>query len=153
VARKLEELLIWHKAHELWDAVNAIIDRPGVRRDSRLHNQLADAIDSVVANIAEGFEQPTDRAFARYLYTSKASAAESAARLLLALKRKHIEQRHFDQGSALATELLKMLDGFINYLIKSDRKDRAVEKTNARGRKRGRRSPRQVRHDDRTDDY
>ena len=142
MAQNLGGLLIWQRANDLWDAVNAMLDRPGFRRDLRLHNQLADAIDSVVANIAEGFEQPTDRSFARYLYISKGSAAEAAARLLLALKRRHVKQLHFDQGSALAKELNKMLEGFIEYLIKSDWKDRGVRKAGVRIPKRGRRGPR-----------
>jgi four helix bundle protein len=62
-------------------AVNAIIGRSGFERDRRLRDQVKDASDSMLSNIAEGFEQPTDRAFARYLFTSKASTAEVRKRL------------------------------------------------------------------------
>ncbi len=53
-----------------------------------LRDQIKDATDSVVSNIAEGFEQSTDRGFARYLYISKGSTAEVRTRLALALERK-----------------------------------------------------------------
>jgi four helix bundle protein len=49
--------------------------------DQRLRDQIRDASDSMLSNIAEGFEQPTDRAFARYLYISKGSTAELRTRL------------------------------------------------------------------------
>ena len=36
MAEKLEDFKVWHRANELWDAVNAIIDRPGFLRNRRL---------------------------------------------------------------------------------------------------------------------
>jgi hypothetical protein len=72
MAQKLQKLLIWHKANELWEAINAMLERPGFQRDWKLHDQTADAIDSVVANIPEGYEQPTDRAFARIFIRPRA---------------------------------------------------------------------------------
>jgi four helix bundle protein len=84
MAKKLEDLKVWQRAMEFWRAVNAIIDKPGLRANRDLRDQIRDAADSMVSNIAEGFEQPTDRAFCRYLYTSKSSTAELRTRLRLA---------------------------------------------------------------------
>ena len=78
--KTLEELLVYQKAMTMWDAVNAILQTPRLQQDLRLHAQLRDASDSVLSNISEGFEQPTDKAFAHYLFTSKASAAEVRTR-------------------------------------------------------------------------
>jgi four helix bundle protein len=49
--------------------------------------ELQDASDSILSKMSEGFEQPTDRAFARFLYVSKASTAEVRTRLARAQKR------------------------------------------------------------------
>jgi len=71
MAQRVEDLKVWQRAREFCVAVDAIINRAGFQRDRRLRDQLRDATDSVVWNIAEGFAQPTDRAFAKYLFTSK----------------------------------------------------------------------------------
>lgn len=92
MAETLEKLKVWHKANALWDAVNAMLDRRGFQRDWKLHDQTADAIDSMVANIPEGNEQPTDRLFAKYLYTSKGSAAEAATRVATSDNRPRTKQ-------------------------------------------------------------
>ena len=126
MAKDFEELLVWKKGLELWEAVNPLLDLPGFGKDYDLRNQIRDAIDSVVANIPEGFEQPTDRSFAQYLYRSKASAAEVRGRLLLAWKRGYITPSDYAKCSALAVELAKMLTGLIKYLRKCNRKDRGL---------------------------
>src|SRR5574342_837622 len=79
-AKCVEDLQVWQRAMDFWRAINAILDRPGLLRDRPLRDQLSDASDSIVSNIAEGFEQPSDRAFAKYLYTAKASTAETRTR-------------------------------------------------------------------------
>jgi four helix bundle protein len=84
MAQRVEDLKVWQRARQFCVAVNAIIGRPGFQRDRRLRDQLSDAVDSVISNIAEGFTHPSDRAFARYLFISKASNAEARTRLLVA---------------------------------------------------------------------
>lgn len=110
----------------MWEAVSAILEAPRLRQDLRLFSQLRDAADSVVANISEGFEQPTDRAFARYLFTSKASASEVRARTELALKRGYISEAQYSTVADLATEVIKMSIGLAKYLLRCDRKNRGL---------------------------
>ena len=126
MAQRVEDLKVWQRAHEFWVAVNAIINRSGFQRDRRLREQVKDAADSILSNIAEGFEQPTDRAFARYLFTSKASTAEVRKRLLLASHRSYITEEEFTSRNELGDEVARMTTGLIKYLVKSDRKDRGL---------------------------
>jgi four helix bundle protein len=123
MAQRVEELKVWQRAREFCAAVNAIIDRAGFQRDRRLRDQLRDATDSVLSNIAEGFAQPTDRAFAKYLFTSKASAAEARARPWLACDRGYITAEEFTTCNELGDEVARLATGLIKYLIKSDRRD------------------------------
>jgi four helix bundle protein len=126
MAETLEDLLIWQRAVEFWDAVNPLLDRPGFCKNCDLQNQIRDAIDSVLSNISEGFEQPTDRSFALYLYRSKGSAAEVRGRLFIARRRKYIEENEHQRCAALGNELARMLAGFIKYLYRCDRKRRGT---------------------------
>ena len=126
MAKRVEELQVWQRAVEFGVAVNAIIGNAGFRRDLRLKGQILDATDSVVSNIAEGFEQSSDRGFAKYLYTSKASNGEARARLLIARNRRYITDDEFDIFSRLADEIARMLTGLIKYLKKSDRRNRGL---------------------------
>ncbi len=124
MARKLEELPIYKKAREFWGAVNAILERPRVRKDCDLYDQLSRASDSVPSNMVEGFEQGTDRAFANYLTYSKASLAEALKWLKKAYFKRYITQDELESRLAAGEELGKMLGGFIKYLRRSDFRDR-----------------------------
>jgi four helix bundle protein len=84
MANKLEELPIYAKVVEFWSAVNALLEKPLLRRNRDLHEQISRANDSIPANMTEGFEQGTDRAFANYVTHSKASLSEVLKRLKLA---------------------------------------------------------------------
>jgi four helix bundle protein len=126
---RVEDLKLWQRAMEFWRAINAFIDRPAFLTNRRLRDQLLDAADSVVSNISEGFEQPTDRAFANYLYTSKASAAEARIRLKLACERGHISQEEFSRCHAIGEEVARMATGLIKHLVKSNRRGRGLGRT------------------------
>ena len=129
VAKTLEELLVFQRAEQMWDAVNAILQAPRLRQDLRLHAQLSDASDSVVSNISEGFEQPTDRAFAKYLFIAKSSASEVRTRVRLARKKGYISAEKSENAAELATEVIRMCTGLSKYLVRSNRKDRGLGAT------------------------
>jgi four helix bundle protein len=124
MAHKLEELPIYDKAEAFWSAVNATLDTPRLRRDRKLHEQISEANDSITSNMAEGFEQPTDRAFASFLTHAKASLAEVLKRLKQAYFKRHISKEQLDPHVIAGEELGKMLGGFIKYLRQSDWTDR-----------------------------
>jgi len=129
MAKKVEELPVYHKAVAFWSAVNAILESPRLRKDRRLHEQIADANDSITSNIVEGFEQTTDRAFANFLTHSKASLAEVLARLKQAHFKKCISEDQLNPQLASGEELGKMLGGFIKYLRRTDWDDRGSHKS------------------------
>jgi four helix bundle protein len=124
MAAKLEDLPMYPKAVAFYRAVIAILDAPGLRRDRKLREQIADAADSILANMYEGFEQPTDAAFANYLFHSKASVAEVLGRLRLARLKHYITEEELLLRTNPGEELGRMLGGFIKYLKECDWKDR-----------------------------
>jgi four helix bundle protein len=111
---------------------NAILKHPKVQQDLRLHAQLRDASDSVLSNISEGFEQPTDKAFARYLFIAKASAAEVRTRLLIAVKREYLPSNECDPASALTDEVARMAVKLAQYLLSSNRTGRGLGRSKRR---------------------
>ena len=95
-------------------------DRPGRRDFGCAINWPMQS--TAVANIAEGFEQRRT-SFADL--SLKGSAAEARSRLLLALKRR-TSTAALRPGSARRRSCTRRSEGSIEYLIKSDRKDRGV---------------------------
>ena len=81
MAKKLEDLPIYSRAEDFCGAIDALLERPSMRRNRDLHGQITRANDSILANMEEGFEQGSDRAFANYLTHSKGSVAEVMRRL------------------------------------------------------------------------
>jgi four helix bundle protein len=134
VAKTVEELKVWQRARQFAVAVFAILERQTFEHERELREQIKDATDSMVSNIAEGFEQSTDRGFARYLYTSKGSTAEVRSRLSLALERRRISREEFARLDGLGDEVARIITGLIKYLVKSDRRDRGLGGTRPRRR-------------------
>jgi four helix bundle protein len=109
---------------ELWVAVNAILERPQLRRDRRLWEQISDANDSIPSNMREGFEQGSDEAFAKYLVYAKGSVAEVVTRLHEAHLKRYVTLEELTLRVTMGEELGKMLGGFIKYLRRCGFKDR-----------------------------
>ena len=128
MAKKLEDLLVYQKAQQLDVEISAILRRPCWRRFRTLHGQLGASVESIGANIEEGFEQPTDRAFAHFLGIAKGSATETAGHLRRAVRRGCVSAAEATPLVALAQEIARMLAGFIRYLDRSDYKDRGCHK-------------------------
>ena len=81
MAKKVEELPVFGRAIKFWLAVNAIIERPQVRRNRRRYEQISEANDSITSHLREGFELPSDAAFANFVAYSKGSVGEVIMRL------------------------------------------------------------------------
>jgi four helix bundle protein len=124
MARKLKELPIYPKAVDFCSAVTALLDRPAFGRNRRLHDQIDSANDSILSNMSEGFEQPTDKAMEKYLFDAKGSAAEVLIRLETARRKGFITSDEFTRCKTMGDELLPMLGGWIKYLARCDWKDR-----------------------------
>ena len=124
MAHRLEDLPLFPKMMAFCDAVDAILVRPAWRKDRRLREQIADANDSVSSNMYEGFEQPSDAAFAVYVFRSKGSAAEVMARLKRGVRKRLITVEEIASIEAMGDELGRVFGGFIKYLEASGFKDR-----------------------------
>ena len=119
--KRVDELRVWQQAKELATAVSAVTNRDPLRRDFALRDQLRRASVSIVANLAEGVAQGSDRGFARYLVVARRSTVEVRSLLMLASEQKQIRP---DEGQSLAEiceNISRMLTTLIRYLIRENR--------------------------------
>jgi four helix bundle protein len=124
MAKRVEELPVFGRAMEFWLAVNAIIERPQVRRIRRRYEQISEANDSITSNLREGFELPSDDAFANFVSYSKGSVGEVIMRLHSAHQKRLVTDQELADCVRMADELSRMMGGFIKYLRRSGFKDR-----------------------------
>ena len=115
---------MFQHAVKFCDAVTAILERPAVRRDRTLWEQINDANDSITSNMKEGFEQASDDGFAKFLVYAKGSCAEVLVRLGRACTKRHITRSELETFVEPGEELQRMLGGFIKYLRESGFRDR-----------------------------
>jgi four helix bundle protein len=122
--KRVEELQVWQRAKTFADEVSALLATEPFQRDRPLREQLNDSSTSPVSNIAEGFGQQSDRAFARYLYTARGSNSEAKTQLAVALGRGYLSREECTRLAEMSDEIGRMLTGLIAYLHRVDRKRR-----------------------------
>jgi four helix bundle protein len=127
-ATKFEELLVWQLMHELHIEVWKATETPPAARDFRFRDQIRDASESTVRNVAEGFGRFNPGQFAAFLDISRASALETKALLKKGLDVGYWSENEFKRLDTLADRGLQALAKFQRYL----RSPRA--KRNAEGR-------------------
>ncbi|MDH7485566.1 MAG: four helix bundle protein [Anaerolineae bacterium] len=117
-----EDIEGWQEARVLARMVYEVSSKGRFARDLRLRSQIEDAAASVMANIAEGFDAGSDAEFIRFLGYARRSASEVQSHLYIALDRGYVTQEEFEAIYQKATQVKKLINGFIRYLRQSCRK-------------------------------
>jgi four helix bundle protein len=117
---KFEDIEAWKKARELTKAINAVSNEGPFTRDFVLRDQIRRASVSIMSNIAEGFERGSNKEFIQFLYIAKGSAGEVRSQLYVALDQGYIKQEIFASLSNEASEISRMISGFVSYLSSSE---------------------------------
>ena len=73
-------------------------------------------------NIAEGFDSETNPEFIRFLRYAKRSCTEVQSELYVALDEKYISAGEFSDTYEQAARTRAAIRGFINYLVKFEKK-------------------------------
>ncbi len=114
MAFKFENLQIWQKAFDLADEVHLLaLTFPKIELFN-LSSQIKRAADSVVLNIAEGSTGNSNPEFKRFLNIALRSAIEVVACLMIAKKRKYIEDEFYEKLYSDYEYLCKMITKFRN---------------------------------------
>jgi four helix bundle protein len=123
-ARSIEEFEAWQQAVRFVAALSAAVREGSLSRDFKLRGQIDDCADSILSNLAEGFEQGTDRAFARYVLIARGSCSEAWTHLAVAQMRGHLPAAVVAELRKDGEHASRLMTGLINYLYRSDRKRR-----------------------------
>lgn len=117
---KFEKLLVWEKAVDLSHEIHLLTRNFPKEELFILSSQIKRASDSISLNIAEGSTGNTNKEFARFLTIANRSAIVVVGCLYLARKRKLINEIQFDKYYLQITEIVKMIQGLKNSILKGN---------------------------------
>jgi len=106
------KLIVWQKAIQLFELIwkIAFIE---AKIDFRLRSQLADAAQSISANISEGYGRRSINEYIQFLYYALGSLAETMTRAIGLTQTKQISAalfHEFDSLHEVENRLLRLID-------------------------------------------
>ena len=110
---RFEEILSWKKGKELSLQVYEVFR---FSKDYSFRDQIQRASISICNNIAEGFERGGKQEFIQFLYVARGSCGELRSQLGICKDVNYLSESEYNQINALAIEVSKQLNGFIQYL-------------------------------------
>ncbi len=117
--RSFEDLEAWKKGFELVKEVYRVTAEGPIARDFGLRDRLRKASVSVIASIAQGFEQQAEAGFLPFLGQAKGALAEVKALLLLARDLEYLSPADHERTREMAEAASGMTGGFYRYLKKN----------------------------------
>lgn len=116
----LEHLQVWQKAIQFALFVcQKVIGKFPDSEKYALSSQIRRSAQSIPANIAEGHGRFYYQDNVRFAYISRGSLEETYSHLIFAHEMGYVPQEQFQEASQKYSELLKMINGYINYLKKT----------------------------------
>jgi len=114
--KRFEDIDVWKEARILVNMIYDLTNKVLFRGDFGLREQIQKAAVSCMSNVAEGFDSDTKQQFIQMLSYAKRSSSEVQSELYVALDRKYITQKEFDDSYNQAKSIRKLANGFIRYL-------------------------------------
>ena len=119
---RFEDIEAWKVARDLAHRIYGAAAQEQFSRDFGLRDQIQRAAVSVMANIAEGFDSQTNRAFTQFLGYALRSATEVQSHLYVALDQGYIDQKAFEELYSKVVTAKNLIHGFMRYLRSTSRK-------------------------------
>jgi four helix bundle protein len=114
-----EDLIAWRKARELLKELRNDVFSEPLRSDFRLAAQIRDCADSIMANIAEGFERGTAREFRQFLAIAKGSCGELQSHIYVAFDFEYMRADRRDYLLRKAREVSRIIGGLRQAITRS----------------------------------
>lgn len=113
---KLTDLKIWEKSRQFRNEVASIAKLFPSDEKFLLKNQIIRSSRSVSANIAEGHGRYHYQENIQFCRMARGSLVETFDHLTVALDEKYLIQSEFNKFADNYEELMKMINGYIQYL-------------------------------------
>jgi four helix bundle protein len=121
---RFEDVEAWKAARRLVSLAYEATSERRFTRDFELRRQMITSAASSMANIAVGFDSGSDAEFARFLRISQRSATEFQSHLYVAADRAYLQPEGFRLLYAAASEVKRLVGGFIKHLEKTSSRAR-----------------------------
>jgi len=118
---RFEDIEAWKAARELTQQVYHATAKGQFARDFGLRDQIQRAAVSIMANISEGFDSQSNKAFIQFLGYALRSATEVQSHIYVALDQEYISRDVFDDLYQRAVKAKNIIHGFIRYLRNTER--------------------------------
>jgi four helix bundle protein len=105
------KLEVWQRAMDLFELTFRLRSRVA---DLKLRSQFTDSVQSISANVAEGYGRRSLPEYLQFLYTAKGSMGEALTRACGLWRAKSISDSQFEEFDALHYEVENKLLGLIH---------------------------------------
>jgi four helix bundle protein len=109
---KFEKLIIWQKAMDYGESINALASKFPREEIYNLSSQIRRAVDSIALNISEGSIGQSNPEYKKFIGYSIRSLAEVVTCLYKAKRREYISEIEFMQHYEYAFNLMNMMVAF-----------------------------------------
>jgi four helix bundle protein len=116
---RFEDIEAWKEARAL---VRVIYSHFNEIRDFSFRDQIQRAALSIMSNIAEGFDRGSNKEFVQFLIIARGSVSEVRSLANAAVDIGYADGKFFDDINERCLKLSNLINGFIRYLKKSERK-------------------------------
>lgn len=123
MSKNFKDLEAWKKARALRKDLSKLARSLPIHEKYRLTDQMIRSARSVTANIAEGYGRFHYQENVQFCRQSRGSLTEVQDHLIVALDEGYINESTFETFDQKAEECIRILNGYINYLIKSKREN------------------------------
>ena len=117
--KSFKELEAWKKARELRKEISLLVKTFPAEEKYRLVDQMIRASRSVTANIAEGYGRFHYQENIQFCRQARGSLTELQDHIIVALDEAYINTEIENGFDNKIEECIRILNGYINYLIKS----------------------------------
>ena len=97
------KLEVWHRSIDLYTLVWHLLD--GNKIDFKVRSEIANAAQSVSANIAEGYSRRSINEYMQHLYIALGSLSETLSRLIAFLEAGQIKTEYFEEVDSVHHEI------------------------------------------------
>jgi four helix bundle protein len=119
--KRFEDIEAWQIARQLTGDVYAQTRTGGFAKDFALRDQIRRAANSIMSNIAEGYESRTRSLFIDLLGRAKGSCGEVRSQLYVALDAGHISETDFARLRSAPEACSGKIRRLIDYLTGLDK--------------------------------